>query len=212
MNEALIIKKIALCDPNYLVREGLKTVFADATKFRIVAEYSDGDSCLSRLERDRPDLLILGVTVHSVDGPALVKKILKKMPDQKIIVIDTKEQINDIVTILRMGVQGYILKQCDKEEILEATRQVLKGKTFFCSNVVKLNRTQDAEKEIILSERELQVLSLIAEGLTNNEIGDRIFLSAHTVASHRKNLMKKFKASNNVDLVIRAIKHRILVP
>lgn len=212
MNEALTIKNIALCDPNYLVREGLKAVFADPTKFRIVAEYSDGESCLIRLDEDKPDLLVVGVTVHSVDGPALVKKILKKRSDQKIIVIDTKENINDIVTILRMGVQGYILKQCDKEEILEATRQVLKGKTFFCSNVVKLNRAQNAGKEIILSERELQVLSLIAEGLTNNEIGERIFLSAHTVASHRKNLMKKFQASNNVDLVIRAIKHRILVP
>ncbi|MCS6982523.1 MAG: response regulator transcription factor [Flavobacteriales bacterium] len=204
--------RIAIADPNYLVRQGLKAVFLGEDSYNLAGEYAEYDRCLDELTALKPDLLVLGITVHSVDGPAVVKRILKKRPEQKLIVIDTKENINDIVTILRMGVQGYILKQCDKEEILEATRQVLKGKRFFCSNVVKLNRSGQATEEIVLSERELQVLSLIAEGLTNKEIGDRLFLSAHTVATHRKNLMRKFRALNNVDLVIRAIKHRILVP
>lgn len=206
------MKNIVISDPNYLVREGLKSVFSENPSYRLAAEFSDYDQCLKELPALQPDLLVLGVTVHSVDGPSVVKKILKISPSQKILVIDTKENIHDIVAILRMGVQGYVLKQCDRAEILEATRQVLSGKTFFCSNVVRLNRGLHGEREIQLSERELQVLSLIAEGLTNNEIGDRIFLSAHTVATHRKNLMRKFEASNNVDLVIRAIKNRLIVP
>jgi len=204
------IQKIVIVDPNYLVRLGLKSVLENEPMFKIQAEFSNFNDCINAVNILNPDLLILGFTVHSVSGPDVVKQVKKKRNDQKILVVDTKEDLNDIIVTLRMGVQGYILRQCDRDEILEASRQVLNGKTFFCSNVVKINKSQ--KDSIELSERELQVLSQIAEGLTNNEIGEKIFLSPHTVATHRKNLMKKFKAANNVDLIIRAIKHHILVP
>jgi len=111
-----------------------------------------------------------------------------------------------------MGVHGYILRQCDAEEIMEAIRAITANKNFFCSNVIQFNKSVAGSVENRLSMREVEILKLIAEGLTNNEIADKIYLSAHTVATHRKNLMRKFQAKNNVDLVISAIKESIIVP
>ncbi len=89
---------------------------------------------------------------------------------------------------------------------------MMKGKNFFCSNVIKVERDIESGKLSKLSDREVEVLRLISQGMTNNEIAEQIFLSSHTVATHRKNLMKKLKAKNNVDLVISAIKESIIQP
>jgi DNA-binding NarL/FixJ family response regulator len=141
----------------------------------------------------------------------------QRLPAKKILVLDTNEDANEIIRLLSMGVHGYILKQCDHQEIIDAVNTILQGKNFFCSNVLKLNKTPvkslsqvDTDSTVRLSAREIEILELISQGLTNNEIADKTFISAHTVASHRKNLMKKFSARNNVDLVISAIKENFI--
>ena len=142
----------------------------------------------------------------------VISTILRKYPKKKILVIDIVEDRNEIVQIMQLGVQGYILRQCDKQEILDAVRTILSNKNFFCSNVIKFNRDRNACIFATLSAREVEILKLIAEGMTNNEIAEKIFLSSHTIATHRKNLMRKLSAKNNVDLVISAIKESIIVP
>jgi DNA-binding NarL/FixJ family response regulator len=206
------VNTILIADSNFLVRQGLRSIFEDMPEYKVVGDTDDFSELNAIMARLKPQVLIIGLNVQNVIGSEIIKHVLKEFPHQKIIVVDTKEDVNEIITILRMGVQGYILKQCDRGEILEAIRNVVHGKTFFCSNVIRLNKSASGGKEIVLSERELQVLSLISEGLTNNEIADKIFLSSHTIASHRKSLMKKFEAGNNVDLVIKAVKEKFIIP
>ena len=203
---------LLIADSNYLIRQGLRSIFDDSMQYAVIGETDSFDNLIASIEIQDPDGVLIGISLQSASAIHVIKEIRTRFPKKKIVVIDTKEDVNEIVAILRLGAQGYILKQCDKGEILDALRTVFAGKTFFCHNVMRLNKSIESEKTILLSERELQVLSLISEGMTNKEIGERIFISEHTVASHRKNLMRKFEAGNNVDLVIKAIKERIIFP
>lgn len=203
---------LLIADSNFLIRQGLRSIFDDQPHYRVAGETDSFEHLIALIEIHNPDGVLIGVSLQSASAIQVIRDIRTRFPKKKIVVIDTKEDVNEIVTILRLGAQGYILKQCDKGEILDALRTVFAGKTFFCHNVMRLNKSIESEQTILLSERELQVLSLISEGMTNKEIGERIFISEHTVASHRKNLMRKFDAGNNVDLVIKAIKERIIFP
>jgi DNA-binding NarL/FixJ family response regulator len=203
---------LLIADPNYLIRQGLRAIFDSEPFYDVIGDTDVYENLTELIKKQNPDGVLIGVSMQSSSAIQIIRDIRTRFPRIKIVVIDTKEDVNEIVTILRLGVQGYILKQCDKGEILDALRTVFAGKTFFCHNVMKLNKSLEAGPAVLLSERELQVLSLISEGMTNREIGEKIFISEHTVASHRKNLMRKFDAGNNVDLVIKAIKERIIFP
>jgi len=202
---------LVIAEGNFLVRQGLKAIFKEEDGFSIAGETENYDQMLEMVSVKKPKVLIIGINLQSESIITYIQQVRILHPEVKILVIDIKEEVSEIVSILKTGVQGYILKQCDKGEIMDAMRAILRGSNFFCHNVMKLNKTL-SERTVTLTQRELQVLNLISEGLTNKEIADRIFLSDHTVASHRKNLMKKFEATNNVDLVIKAIKERIIFP
>ncbi|HEY8366326.1 MAG TPA: response regulator transcription factor [Bacteroidia bacterium] len=202
---------ILIAENNFLVRQGLRAIFDGEEGYQIIGETENYDQMLEMVSILKPRVLIIGINLQSESMVTYVQQVLILHPEVKILVIDIKEDVSEIVSILKAGVHGYILKQCDKGEILDAMRAILRGSNFYCHNVMKLNKTL-SERTVTLTQRELQVLNLISEGLTNKEIAEKIFLSDHTVASHRKNLMKKFDATNNVDLVIKAIKERIIFP
>lgn len=203
--------EILIAENNFLVRQGLRAIFNEEDGFRIIGETENYDQMLEMVSVNKPKVLIIGINMQSESMVTYVQQVLILHPEVKILVIDIKEEVSEIVSILKAGVHGYILKQCDRSEILDAMRAILRGSNFYCHNVMKLNKTL-SERTVALTQRELQVLNLISEGMTNKEIAEKIFLSDHTVASHRKNLMKKFDATNNVDLVIKAIKERIIFP
>lgn len=216
--------KIIIADQHYLIRLGLRSIFSDSSKYQIVYDTDDYIQIPLLINLYHADVVIIGLNIKGVNAIDVIKQTQQEYPDVKILVLDTNENTEDIITILRLGVQGYILKQCDHQEILDAVNAIMQGKNFFCSNVLKINQAEHSENcagyetsvnlknPVKLSAREVEILELISQGLTNNEIAEKIFLSAHTVATHRKNLMKKFNAKNNVDLVICAIKEHFIVP
>lgn len=211
--------RILIADSHYLIRQGLKSIFQTKAGFQVVGETEHFERVPELVRSHEPQVVVIGLNIQGISAVDLIDHLLVHFPDTKILVLDTNEEVEEVVNILGRGVHGYILKQCDHQEIVDAVNSILLGKNFFCSNVLKLNKTnalshlsQNNGNRVQLSEREIQILSLISEGLTNKEIGDKIFISAHTVASHRKNLMKKFQAKNNVDLVISAIKENLIVP
>ncbi len=205
-------RSILIADGNYLVRQGLISILLSQTDYEVAGETDSFEEVIPLIEQLKPEGILIGINLQSGSGLPLIREVRTRFPKLKLVVIDTKEDVNEIISILKLGAQGYILKQCDRKEILDALRTVFGGKTFFCHNVISLNKSIETEKTVLVSERELQVLSLISEGMTNKEIAERIFISEHTVASHRKSLMRKFDAGNNVDLVIKAIKERIIIP
>jgi DNA-binding NarL/FixJ family response regulator len=211
--------KILIADSHFLIRQGLKSIFQPQFGFEVVAETEHFERVEELVQLNLPDIVIIGMNVQGVSAVELVPRLYADFPGIKVLVLDTNEDVDQIIRILESGVHGYILKQCDHTEILDAVQAMIQGKRFFCSNVLKLNkpvkngdRSKAMDSSLSLSERELEILSLIAEGLTNKEIADKIFISSHTVASHRKNLMRKFQAKNNVDLVISAIKENKINP
>lgn len=216
--------KIIIADQHYLIRQGLRSIFSDTSKYQIVFDTDDYIQIPLLINLYKADVVIIGLNIKGVNAIDVIRQTQEEYPHVKILVLDTNENTDDIVTILRLGVPGYILKQCDHQEIIDAVNAIMQGKNFFCSNVLKINKTENTENcagyetsvnlkdPVKLSSREVEILELISQGLTNNEIADKIFLSVHTVATHRKNLMKKFNAKNNVDLVICAIKEHFIVP
>src|SRR5690606_13891036 len=202
---------ILIAENNFLVRQGLRAIFDGEEGYQIIGETENYDQMLEMVSILKPRVLIIGINLQSESMVTYVQQVLILHPEVKILVIDIKEDVSEILSLLKVGVHGYILKQCDKTEIIDAMRAILRGANFYCHNVMKLNKTL-SERTVLLTQRELQVLNLISEGLTNKEIAEKIILSDHTVASHRKNLMKKFEATNNVDLVIKAIKEQIIFP
>jgi DNA-binding NarL/FixJ family response regulator len=210
---------VLIADAHYLVRQGLRHIFDNRPEYRVVADTDDYQAAVALSLTYQPDVVIIGLNVLGSNAINTIDYIMKNLPKQKILVLDSNENVGDIIQILKLGVHGYILKQCDEPEIIDAINVILKGKNFFCSNVLKLNNAEvsccgsevDCKHAVInLSDREIEVLELISQGLTNKEIADKIFLSSHTIATHRKNLMKKFQAKNNVDLVISAIKENFI--
>jgi DNA-binding NarL/FixJ family response regulator len=216
--------KIIVADQHYLIRQGLRSIFSDTSKYQIVCDTDDYIQIPLLINLYQADVVIIGLNIQGVNAIDVIRQTQQEYPHVKILVLDTNENTDDIVTILRLGVPGYILKQCDHQEIIDAVNSIMQGKNFFCSNVLKINKAENTENcagyetsvnlkdPVKLSSREVEILELISQGLTNNEIADKIFLSVHTVATHRKNLMKKFNAKNNVDLVICAIKEHFIVP
>lgn len=214
------ITTLLVADQHYLIRQGLNVIFNQfPNKYQIIKDTDQYETVIPLVSLYNPDIVIIGLNIHGITATSIIEQLITEHPNQKILVIDTNEDTREVIKILQMGVHGYILKQCDQEEILEAIEAMMAGKKFFCSNVLKLNNPSDCrgfvslnEVPVKLSERELEILELIAQGLTNKEIADKKFISSHTVATHRKNLMKKFKAKNNVDLVISAIRDNFIAP
>ncbi|MCZ2444191.1 MAG: response regulator transcription factor [Flavobacteriales bacterium] len=216
--------QIAIADSQYLMRLGMRTVVQSTTNIHVVAETDKYDQLPELLFTYQPDVCIIGINQHTENPVEIVKQMVQHFEKTRILIVDTLENPNEVISLLQTGVQGYILKQCDRDEIIQAIESIHTGRNFYCSNVIRLNSGKieyncsghtvyfKKNENLRLSNRELEVLKLIAEGYTNYEIADKIFVSSHTVATHRKNLMKKFQARNNVDLVISAIKDQLITP
>lgn len=216
--------QIAIADSQYLMRLGMRTVVQSTTNIHVVAETDKYDQLPELLFTYQPDVCIIGINQHTENPVEIVKQLMQHFEKTRILIVDTLENPNEVISLLQTGVQGYILKQCDRDEIIQAIESIHTGRNFYCSNVIRLNSGKieyncsghtvyfKKNENLRLSNRELEVLKLIAEGYTNYEIADKIFVSSHTVATHRKNLMKKFQARNNVDLVISAIKDQLITP
>lgn len=204
--------RILIGDANYLVRQGLKLVFEDADAYNVVAEAESYDTIFDIAKDSAAEVIVIGLNMPGASAKEVIGQLLMRFPDKRILVIDTVEDRNETVQILQLGVHGYILKHCDKQEILDAVDAIMNGKRFFCHNVMQFNEDVEKSTKNSLSIREIEILKLISNGLTNNEIAEKLYLSSHTVATHRKNLMRKLKAKNNVDLVISAIKESIIEP
>lgn len=187
-------------------------VFAHSDAYQVVAEADTYDSIFDVVKDTDADLIVIGLNMPGSSAKEAIGQLLMRFPKKKILVIDTLEDRHEMLQILQLGVHGYILRQCDEEEILDAVNAIMHNKNFFCSNVMQFNEEVEADQATKLSLREIEILKLISNGLTNNEIADKLYLSSHTVATHRKNLMRKLKAKNNVDLVISAIRESIIVP
>ena len=163
---------------------------------------SNADSCLAFLNKQLPDVILMDISLPGKSGIELCKEVKEKYPSVFVIGLSTFNQQSFIQKMMDNGASGYVLKNATQKELMEAIQAVAIGKTYLSEEAATSLRKY-AESEIpVITRREKEVLELIADGLTNGEIAQKLFISTTTVDSHRKNLLAKFEA-NNTALLIR---------
>jgi len=212
--------KILIADNSLLIREGLKALLADQNHLQVVAEAESSDGLLNPKILKGADVLIIDFTEPDFK-PEDIARALIINPKMHVLAISNQISKPYILRAIEAGISSYVLKDCDKDEILEAVNKTNEGKNFFCGkilDVVLVNHTDEADLQNIasccepvdISNREMEIIRLIAEGFTNKEIAEKLFLSAHTVNTHRKNIMQKLGIGNTAGLVMYALKEKII--
>ncbi len=208
--------KIMIADDHQLVAEGLKTIVEQNENNQVISMAANGAELMKQLEIVQPDLILLDIDMPVMNGMEALPLIRKKHPEIKVIVLTMHEEKGLVRKFTTLGASGFVVKSTDQEELLMAINRVLKGGQYFSSTLTLnmiaqgMSPATDSEfddKKALLTDREVEILKLIAEGLSNKEIGGKLFISHRTVDTHRTNLMKKLEVNNIAGLIRYAIKH-----
>ncbi|HTG56163.1 MAG TPA: response regulator transcription factor [Niabella sp.] len=192
-----------IVDDHYMIIEGIQSLLMQEKDIIWRGHATSAASCLAFLEKNQPDVILMDINLPDRTGIDLCKEVKALYPSIFIIGLSTFNQHSFISKMMDNGASGYILKNATRPELMEAIYTVIKGKLFF-SNEAALALQQSPDVSIILTRREKEVLELIADGLTNNEIAAQLFISITTVDTHRKNLLSKFDSRNVASLVRKA--------
>ncbi len=213
--------KLLIADNSVLVRTGLKTLLADVDGFVFVGEADNGIELKEKNKLFKPDVLIVdcySLLLSNTDLKTL-KKVNKNL---QILAITQLLSKKDIASYLNGEVLSYLLKECDKEEIIEAINATQKGNQFLCGKIAHILTAPEEYsitpsyvkgvscEGIQVTEREADVIKFISEGLSNKQIADKLCLSTHTVNTHRKNIMAKLGVNNTAGIVMYAVKNNLL--
>jgi DNA-binding NarL/FixJ family response regulator len=207
---------IVLADPQFVTRTGIKTVLAQVAEFRIISEVKSSQELIKEIKAKQPDVIIIDYNVPGHFQIEDLGKVRSLSPKTKVMVISSDHDKNNIYKVLDSGIKNFITKECDSEEIVQAVRATARGEKFFCAKVVDIilekhfNVKNQHCEATQLSQRETEIVQLIAEGLTGREIADRLFLSHHTISTHRKNILKKLHVNSTSELVLSAIRFGIV--
>lgn len=200
---------IFIVDDHYMVIEGIHSLLLQEKDLEWMGHATNAESCLSFLKRQKPDIILMDVSLPDKSGTELCKEVKQLYPSVLVLGLSTFNQQAIIQNMMDNGASGYVLKNATKEELLEAINEVLKGKKYFSFEAAAALR-ETREKNPLITRREKEVLQLIAEGLTNVEISEKLFISTPTVNTHRKSLLEKFGVKNTATLIGKAIKSGLL--
>lgn len=212
--------RVMVVDDHKLIREGIISLILELDENILLwGEAENGMKAISLLEKkeDKPDVILMDVNMPDMNGIECTEEISKRYPDIKVLSLSMMKQGVHIQKMLKAGAAGYILKDCDKDELKEAIYSVYEGNPFFSAAVsdevmkhlTKLKKTKQAETTP-LSPREKEVLQLIVKDLTNQQIADRLHISIRTVETHKQNLLRKTGANSVAGLVVFAITNNVV--
>ncbi|OQP68423.1 response regulator [Niastella populi] len=207
--------KIAITDDHPIVANGLKKILDDFANIDVVAVYTTGNDMLKEVGASLPDVMLLDMNLPDLEGPDLARQLLKKFPSIKIIVLTSSDVTVQVKKMLQIGCQGYLLKDSDDKTIVQAIETVYGGGQFLSPVIQQqlvndMFRTKNQKQNTLLTRREKEVLQLITQEYTNQEIADKLFISLHTVDNHRSSLLQKLDAKNTAGLVKKAIENGLV--
>jgi two-component system response regulator NreC len=205
---------IVLADDHTILRAGLRALLTADPSFEIVGEARDGREAVRCVEKLGPDLLLMDLSMPRMSGMDAIREIKKRYPDTKIIALTVHKTEEYLLTTLQAGADGFVLKDATHDELIMAIKNVMRGKSYLSPGVSekiiegyldgkKSNRSLSSWES--LSQREREVLKLIAEGYKNKEIAEDLCISLKTVEKHRANLMKKLDLHNAAALTVYAV-------
>ncbi|WP_348799759.1 response regulator transcription factor [Flavobacterium adhaerens] len=205
--------KILIADDHTIFLDGIASLLEKEKDIEIIGKAENGIKALQILETTETDLVILDLSMPEMDGVELVKNIQKKYPNIKTLVVSTHSNTQIISRLMRLGINGYLLKNTDAVIFLQAIHEIVADKNYFADEISEkhLNNCIQLEKQttetVELSNREKEILTLVAQGFTAAEIAEKAFISLNTVNTHRQNLLSKLNAKNLVGLVKYAIEN-----
>ncbi len=205
-----MITKIFIVDDHYMVIEGIRSLLQNEKGIEWAGHATNAASCLAFLQQQLPDVILMDINLPDKSGIDLCKEVREKYPSVFIIGLSTFNQQSFIQKMMDNGASGYVLKNATQEELMEAIQTVAKGKTFLSDEAALSLRKTNTGTTPVLTRREKEVLELIAEGMTNNEIAIKLFISVTTVDTHRKNLLAKFGVKNTAALIKTAAQMQLL--
>lgn len=201
--------KVFIVDDHYMVIEGIRSLLQHEKTVELIGHAMSGESCIAFLKVQQPDVILMDINLPDKSGIDLCREVKEKYPSVFILGLSTFNQQSFVQKMIDHGASGYVLKNASGKELLEAIRTVSSGRTFMSFEVEQILRTKP-ETDIVITRREMEVLTHIAGGMTNNEIAQKLFISITTVDTHRKNLLEKFSARNTAELVKLAFQHKFL--
>ena len=206
--------QILLVDDHQLLRKGLIKIL-NANGFTDIIEAANGEELLEILKNTSPDIILLDLYMPKMNGFESIKHIKKVNPHAKVLVVSMLDDKISIIQMIKSGVDGYLLKDSDPKEIIEAIQIILEGGNFYSSlvnerlNSVLLNNDFNKDQHI-LSERELEFLILASSDLTYKQIAEKMFVSVRTIDGYRDSIYQKFNIKTRIGLVIFALKNKII--
>lgn len=206
---------IILADAQYLIRVGLRHLMESLDEFDIIGEAKNRIDLKKLLAEKKANVIIIDHLQRNTFGGDMIKTIKELAPQTNILIISSDNDKTNVYNVIESGVNSFLTKQCDEEEIINAVRATAKGEKFFCNKVLNfiLERSFAKEEDCspsLLTPRESQIVTLVAEGKIAKEIASELNLSTHTVYTHRKNIMKKLQLNSPSELVKFALENGML--
>lgn len=214
--------RLIIADSNEIIRIGLRTLLSTERNIQIVGEAKNNEELIALNRAFDASIVLIDYTSRgfSID---VIPQILQKKPDLNVVAITPDQSAQTLVNALRSGVKSYVKKDCDSQEIIDSIRETWRGNKFFCGQILETIREAEIDvndidfesfncEPISLSERETEIITMIAEGLTNVMIADSLYLSNHTINTHRKNIMAKLGVKNTAGIVLYAVKTNLVSP
>jgi DNA-binding NarL/FixJ family response regulator len=203
--------RILIADDHAIVRGGLKQIIATTTDIVVAGEAAQGAEAIEKLRTCQVDLLLLDMTMPGISGVDLIRRVRTEQPVLPILVLSIHNEAQVVARAVRAGATGYVTKDSDPDIILAAIRKLSGGGRFIDPKLIDVmvfdTHSSDAAPHEILSDREFQVLHLLAAGKSINAIAEVLVLSAKTISTHKMRLMQKLGLDNNAELIRYAIKH-----
>ncbi|HBS86875.1 MAG: hypothetical protein A2W91_12655 [Bacteroidetes bacterium GWF2_38_335] len=213
--------RVILVDDHQVVRDGLKISLLNADNIEVVGEASSGEKLISLLETITADVVILDISLPEKSGIEVAEILKQKYPELKVIIFTAHTNEQFIFESIRAGAKGFMTKEASNQEIINSINDVFDGKNFLSGTISNtllidyIEKEKDpggraAQKIEALTQRELEILTMIVEGNSNKDIADKLFISVRTVETHRTNIMHKLEMNSIIDLVKFAIKKKLI--
>ena len=214
--------RIHLADDHQIILHGIQTLLQTIPNFEVVGSSLNGTTIYDDVTKNQADVLVLDISMPEKDGIEVVKEFAEKGFPCKVIILSSYDDLKLIKEIMDLGVSGYLTKQCAGDNIIQAVQAVANGEEYFCesirekifSNATKNNpklNTYKPNVNPLLTEREIEIIILIALEYSGKEISEQLFISINTVETHRKNIMKKLKAKNTIGIVKYAMNNHLII-
>lgn len=210
--------RILIADDHTILRQGLRPILESEGEFKVVGEASTGLDALAKIEKLRPDVVLLDLKMPSLGGLEVLRKVQQAFPRTQVVILTMYQKEAHVLEALRHGNCSYVMKGADSELLIEAIRAAARGERFLSppiteediENYIRQAQNQELDPYETLTNREREIIHLVVEGLSNNDIAARLMISPRTVEVHRMRAMHKLRLQNQGELVRFAVQHGII--